>query len=153
MIEPAFGTPLVPAVGIPALLAACFRAAGGVAIALATITMRTDPEHCLASLAAANSLPENYFSMRFHPPTQADFDNGNDSCQRRNQLRWWPLYEGCRARTPPLPRRGSLPPSSHNTIFLRNVWMLMIDGLIAPSARMMSTVPLTPAKDSENYVF
>jgi hypothetical protein len=90
MIKPAFATSLVPAVGISALLAAYFRAAGGAAIALPAITMRTDPEHRLASLAAANSLPENYFSMRLHPPTQADFDNGNDSCQGRNQLRWWP---------------------------------------------------------------
>jgi hypothetical protein len=63
MIEPAFGTPLVPVVGISALLASGFQTASRGAIALAAITMRTDPEHCLASLAAANSLPENYFSM------------------------------------------------------------------------------------------
>ena len=106
MIEPAFATPLVPAVGISALLASGFQTAIRTAIALPAITMRTNPEHPPASLAAANSLPENYFSMRLHPPTQADFDNGNDSCQGRNQLRWWPSYEGCRARTPPLPTTG-----------------------------------------------
>jgi hypothetical protein len=90
VIESAFCTPLVPAVGIAALLAASFRAAGGAAVTLAAITMRTDPEHRLASLVAANSLPQNCFSLRLHPPTQADFDKGNDSCQGRNQLRWWP---------------------------------------------------------------
>ena len=29
----------------------------------------------------------------------------------------------------------------------------MIGRMIAPSARMMSLAPSTPAKDSENYVF
>jgi hypothetical protein len=77
VIEPAFGTPLVPAVGISALLAASFCATGGAAVTLAAITMRTDTEKRLSSLAAANSLPENYFSMRLHPPPQADFDKGN----------------------------------------------------------------------------
>jgi hypothetical protein len=100
VIEPAFWTPLVPAVGIAALLASGFQTASRAAVALAAITMRTDPEHRLASLVAANSLPQNCFSLRLHPPTQADFDKGNDSCQGRNQLRWWPSHEGCRARTP-----------------------------------------------------
>jgi len=106
VIEPAFGTPLVPAVGIAALPAAGFQTAIHAAIALPAITMRTNPEHRLASLAAANSLPENYFSMRLHPPIQADFDNGNASCQGRNQLRWWPSPEGRQARTPLLPTAG-----------------------------------------------
>ena len=106
VIQTAFWTPLVPAVGIAALLASGVRAAAGAAIALAAITMHTDPEHRLASLVAANSLPENYFSLRLHPPPQADFDKGNDSCQGRNQLRWWPSHEGCRARTPLLRTAG-----------------------------------------------
>jgi hypothetical protein len=88
VIEPAFWAPLVAAVGIAALLASAVRTAGDAAVALAAITMRTDPEHRLASLVAANSLPQNYLSLRLHPPTQADFDKGNDSCQGRNQLRW-----------------------------------------------------------------
>jgi hypothetical protein len=48
--------------------------------------MGTNPEHRLASLAAANALPENHFSMNRHPPTQADFDNGNGSCQGRTSF-------------------------------------------------------------------
>jgi hypothetical protein len=84
VIEPAFWTPLVPVVGIAALLASSFQTASRATIALAAITMRTDPEHRLASLVAANSLPQNCFSLRLHPPTQADFDKGNDSCQGRN---------------------------------------------------------------------
>jgi hypothetical protein len=86
VIEAAFGTPLVTTVGIPTLPASGFQAASRAAVALAAITMRTDKKRRLASLATANSLPENYFSMRLHPPTQADFDNGNASCQGRNQL-------------------------------------------------------------------
>jgi hypothetical protein len=42
--------------------------------------MCTDPEHRLASLAAANALPENHFAMNRHPPAGAGFDKGNDSC-------------------------------------------------------------------------
>jgi hypothetical protein len=117
VIEPTFWTPLMPVVGISALLASGVHAAEGAAVALAAVTMRTDPEHRLASLVAANSLPENYFSPRLHPPTQADFDKGNDSCQGRNQLRWWPSHEGCRARTPLLRTAGFSTASSHNTIF------------------------------------
>jgi hypothetical protein len=48
--------------------------------------MRTNPEHHLTSLAAANALPEKHFSMNRHPPRQADFDNGNGSCQGRTSL-------------------------------------------------------------------
>jgi hypothetical protein len=80
MIESALRTLLVAAVGGAALPAARFAAAGRTAIALPAIAVRTNPEHRLASLAAANPRPENHFSMNRHPPAQADFDNGNDSC-------------------------------------------------------------------------
>lgn len=67
MIEPAFRALLVPAVGGTTLLAPGFATASPAAIALPSITVRTNPEHRLASLAATNSLPENHFSMN-HPP-------------------------------------------------------------------------------------
>jgi hypothetical protein len=86
MIEPAFGTPLVPVVGGAALLAPGFRATSRTAIALPSIAVRANPEHRLAPLAAANALPENHFAMSLHPPTQADFDNGNGSCQGRTSF-------------------------------------------------------------------
>lgn len=79
VVEPAFRTLLIAAVGRPVLPAPSFGAARRAAIALSAITMCTNPEHRLASLAAANALPENHFSMNRHPPTQADFDNGNGS--------------------------------------------------------------------------
>jgi hypothetical protein len=69
MIEPAFGTPLVPTVGISALLASGFQTASRAAIALPAVAVRTNPEHRLASLAAANPLPENHFWRNRHPPT------------------------------------------------------------------------------------
>jgi hypothetical protein len=86
VVEPAFRTPLVAAIGSTTLLAPGFRTASGAAIALPAIAMRTNPEHRLASLAAANPQPENHFSMNRHPPTQADFDNGNGPCQGRTSL-------------------------------------------------------------------
>jgi hypothetical protein len=85
MVEFAFQTLLIAAVSRPVLPAPCFGAARRAAVALSAITMRANPEHRLASLAAANALPENHFSMN-HPPTQADFDNGNGSCQRRTSF-------------------------------------------------------------------
>ena len=86
MIEPAFRTSLVPAVGGTALLAPGCRAASPAAVALSSIAVRTNPEHRLALLAATNSLPENHFAMNHHSPTQADFDNGNGSCQGRTSF-------------------------------------------------------------------
>jgi hypothetical protein len=83
MIEPAFLALLVSTIGGTALLPPGFRPASPAAIALPAITVRTNPEHCLASLAATNSLPEDHISMNCHPPTQADFDNGNGSCHGR----------------------------------------------------------------------
>jgi hypothetical protein len=86
VVEPAFGTLLIAAVGRPVLPAAGFGAARRAAIALSVIAMCTNPEHRLASLAAANALPENHFSMNRHPPMQADFDKSNASCQGRTSL-------------------------------------------------------------------
>src|SRR6476620_3696003 len=54
---------LIPAVGRPVLPAPGFGAARRAAIALSAIAMCTNPEHRLASPAAANALPEKYFSM------------------------------------------------------------------------------------------
>lgn len=86
VVEPTFGTLLIAAVGLPVLPAPGFGAARRAAIALSAIAMCADPEHRLASLAAANALPENHFSLNRRPPTQADFDNGNGSCQGRTSF-------------------------------------------------------------------
>jgi hypothetical protein len=86
VVEPAFRALLIAAVGRPVLPAPGFGAARRAAIALSAIAMGTNPEHRLASLAAANTLPENHFSMNRHPPTQADFDNGNGSCQGKTSF-------------------------------------------------------------------
>jgi len=86
VVESAFGTLLITAVGRPVLPAPGFSAARRAAIALSAIAMCTNPEHRLASLTATNPLPENHFSMNRHPPTQADFDNGNGSCQGKTSL-------------------------------------------------------------------
>ena len=74
VVQPAFRTPLVPPVGYTTLLAPRFRTASCAAIALPAVAVRTQPEHRLASLAAANPLPENHFSMNRHPRARADFD-------------------------------------------------------------------------------
>jgi len=86
VVEPAFETLLIAAVGLPVLPTPGFNAARRAAIALSAVAMCANPEHRLASLAAANALPENHFSMNRHPPRRADFDNGNGSCQGRTSL-------------------------------------------------------------------
>ena len=74
MVQPAFRTALVAAVGNTALLTPGVGTADRAAIPLPAIAVRTNPEQRLASLAAANPLPENHFFLNRHPPTQVDFD-------------------------------------------------------------------------------
>ena len=152
VVEPAFGTLLIAAVGRPVLPAPGFGAARRAAIALSAIAMSTNPEHRLASLAAANALPENHFPMNCHPPTQADFDKGNGSCQGRTSLDGDLLLKV--AEPEPRCSNGGVlyRLSSHNTIFRWNVLMLTIEPRLA-FARMMSLEPPTSATNSENYVF
>jgi hypothetical protein len=153
MIEPPFEAPLMTTVGSTALLAPGFGAASRTAVALASITVRANPEHRLAPLAAANALPENHFSMNRHPPTQADFDSGNGSCQGRTSLDGDLLMKVAEPEPRCFEQRGSLPPSKPQYKFSRECFGEDDGRKIAPPARMMSPVPSTPAKDSENYVF
>lgn len=66
MVQSSFQAPLVAAVGGASLPEPGFRAASGAAIALPAITVWTNPEHRMATTAAANPLPENYFAMSRH---------------------------------------------------------------------------------------
>jgi hypothetical protein len=111
MIEPAFEAPLITTVGSTALLAPGFRAASRTAVALPSIAVRANPEHRLAPRAAANALPEKHFSMSLHPPTPADFDNGNGSCQGRTSFDGGLLMKVAKPEPRCFERRGSLPPS------------------------------------------
>jgi hypothetical protein len=111
VVEPAFGTLLIAAVGRPVLPAPGFAAARRAAIALSAIAMCANPEHRLAPLAAANALPENHFSMNRHPPAQADFDKGNGSCQGRTSFDGGLLMKVAKPEPRCFERRGSLPPS------------------------------------------
>jgi hypothetical protein len=70
-----------------------------------------NPEHRLAPLATANALPENHFCMSLHPRTQADFDNGNGSCQGRTSFDGGLLMKVAEPEPRCFERRGSLPPS------------------------------------------
>jgi len=128
VIEPAFGAQLVAAVGISALLASGVRAAGGAAVALTAVAVRTSPEHRLASLAAANPLPENHLWMNCHPPTQADFDNGNGSCHGGSSFQGGLLRKVAKREPRCFQQRGLYRLPSHNTIFSSNVLAVMIDG-------------------------
>jgi len=121
VVEPAFGTLLIASVGRPVLPVPRLDAARRAAIALSAIAMCANPEHRLASLAATNALPKNHFSLNRHPPTPADFDNGNGSCQGRTSLDGYLLLKVAEPEPRCLRRRGSLPPSSHHTIFPWNV--------------------------------
>ena len=119
VVEPAFRALLIAAVGRPVLPAPGFGAARRAAVALTAIAMRTNPEHRLASLAAANALPENHFSMNRHPPRQADFDNGNGSCQGRTSLDGDLLMKVAEPEPRCFGQRGSLPPSKPQYKFSR----------------------------------
>jgi hypothetical protein len=119
VVEPAFRALLIAVVGRPVLLAPGFGAARRAAIALAAIAMRANPEHRLASRPAANALPENRFSMNRHPPTEADFDNGNGSCQGRTSLDGDLLMKVAEPEPRCREQRGSLPPSKPQYKFLR----------------------------------
>src|SRR5262249_102374 len=111
VIQLAFRTPLVTAVCATPLLEPCLVTTGGTAVALPTIAVLTDPEHCLAIAATANPLPENDFTMNLHTSPETGLDNGGRSWQLRASFDpWWPV-EGCQAGTRPLQRPGpnSLP--------------------------------------------
>jgi hypothetical protein len=110
MIESPFWTLLVAAVGRPVLPAPRFGAARRAAIALSAIAARANPEHRLTFLVAASPLPQNHFRMNRHPPTPADFDNGNDSCQGRTSLDGDLLMKVAEPEPRCFQRRGSLPP-------------------------------------------
>lgn len=77
MVEPAFGASLVPQIGAAPLPEPRAVTAAEAAIALAAVAMAAEPEHGKASLRAANPLPENYFAMIVHLPSQAALDNGS----------------------------------------------------------------------------
>ena len=64
MVQPAFRTPLVSAIGDAALAQSGLGAASDAAVALSPVAMRTEKERCEAVPELANSLPENWFSMR-----------------------------------------------------------------------------------------
>jgi hypothetical protein len=99
--------------------------------------MGTNPEHRLASLAVANALPENHFSMNRHPPMQADFDNGNGSCQGRTSFNGGLLMKVAE----PEPRCSNggvlLPPPKPQYRLLLKCFEDDDRRMIAPSARMM----------------
>jgi hypothetical protein len=111
VVEPTFRTLLIAAVGRPVLPTPGFTAAGRAAIALSAIAMRTNPEHRLASLAAANALPENHFSTNRHRSTQTDFDKANGSCQGSTSFDGGLLMKVAKPEPRCFQRRGSLPPS------------------------------------------
>lgn len=86
MVQPSFRAPLVTAVGTAPLLEAGLGPAGGTAITLPAVTVLTDPEHRVASTAAANPLPENHFARNRHARPQTGLDNGQQSCQVRTSF-------------------------------------------------------------------
>lgn len=89
MIQPSVRALLMPAVGAAPLAEPGLHAAGQAAIALSTITVLADPEHRMASAAAANPLPENHFARNVHARPQAGLDNGNRSWQVRTSFDDW----------------------------------------------------------------
>jgi hypothetical protein len=77
MICPRFLTVLIPTVGTAVLMESGPVAAGEAAIALTSVTVRTEIEHRSAFAAKANPLQENQFAMSRHASSQTGLDNGN----------------------------------------------------------------------------
>ena len=127
MVEPALRTLLITTVGLTMLPPSGLCPASRAAIALPSIAVRTDPECCLAPLAATNALPENHFAMN-HPPTQADFDNGSASWQGRKSFDGGLLMKAAEPEPRCFQRRGSLPPSKPQYNFSPECFERMIDG-------------------------
>ena len=87
--------------------------AGGAAVALPTIAVRADEEHCVTLATEANSLPEYRFAMNCrHASSQAGLDNGTGLVAGWNQLslvlpvKRLPNLEPCRSN-------GRVPSTSH----------------------------------------
>ena len=79
MVEPPFGTLLVPAVGAALLTEACLLAAGETAIALPAITVGTQKEQPAAFAVQTNPWSQNYFARSRHAHSQAALDNSYGS--------------------------------------------------------------------------
>ena len=74
MIEPAFQTLLVAAVGASALMEPRLAPTCQAAIALSAITARTEKEGCAAIAGQANPKPQNHFASNRHASPQAGLD-------------------------------------------------------------------------------
>ena len=76
VIEPSFGTLLVPPIGTAKLPSSHLVAAFGAAVTLSAITVRTQKEDRAAFIAAAKPQPQNDFAVRSHACLQAGLDSG-----------------------------------------------------------------------------
>jgi hypothetical protein len=79
MVEPPFGTLLVPAVGRTSLAEPGLSAAGETAIALPAITVGTQKKHRAAFVMQTNPWSQNHFARSRHAYSQAALDNGYGS--------------------------------------------------------------------------
>jgi hypothetical protein len=68
MVESAFRTVLIAAVGAASLFEPCLRATSGTAIPLSPITVLTNPENRPTLYLRANSLAENRLALMNHRP-------------------------------------------------------------------------------------
>ncbi len=87
MIQPPLGALLMTPVGRALLSAPHLAATRCRAILLPAIAAHANPKYRPALRVAAKPLPENNFSMNRHPRSQAAFDNGGGSCQRKTTRR------------------------------------------------------------------
>jgi len=90
MVRPSFRTLLMAAVGRAALLLARLNSARQAAIALASVTMGTNPEHRVTP--AANPSPENNVAMIRHPRCQVGLDSSPSRDKVRTIFYRWLAY-------------------------------------------------------------
>jgi hypothetical protein len=82
MIESAFPTLLVAAIGTSVLMQSCLAAACQAAITLSTITVRTEKERRAAIARQANPKPQKHFARNRHASPQAGLDNDDSFVPR-----------------------------------------------------------------------
>ena len=121
MIEPAFQTLLVAAVGASALTNPRLAPACQTAIALSAITARTEKEGCTAIAGQANPKSQNLFATTRHASPQAGLDKDDGFVPPWNQLGCGGLTKVAIPEPRRFQRRGSscYPPSTPKYTFSR----------------------------------
>ena len=112
VVQPSFRAALIAAVGFTALPEPRCPAARFAAVALSAVAVRADEKLSAAIAAQTKPRAKNRFAVFHHAHSGRTLTTAIVSWQVRTIFNaWWPCHKGCQAGTPPVARRGSIPPS------------------------------------------